>query len=234
MQHLLLLHGALGAAEQLQPLSETLSITYIVHSINFYGHGGVNDIEEFTIEQFANQVYHYLLENKIDKVNIAGYSMGGYVALYLAKQHPEKINKIFTLATKFLWTPAIAGQEIKLLNPEKITEKLPAFASTLEKRHAPNDWKALLKKTAKLMTGLGDQPVLTTEDFQKIEQPILISIGDKDTMVSLEETIDVYRKLKHGYLLVLPATPHPIEKVDMKRLAEEINLFFTTNEKAKV
>ncbi|HET6228289.1 MAG TPA: alpha/beta fold hydrolase [Bacteroidia bacterium] len=226
MQHLLLLHGALGAADQFQPLIAALSNTHHIHAINFYGHGGETNIEAFTIETFADQVLTYLQRNNIDKANIAGYSMGGYVALYLAKKHPEKVNKIFTLATKFLWTPAIAEQEIKLLNPEKMAEKLPAFAQTLEKRHAPNDWKMLLNKTAKMMIGLGNHSPLTSADLQKIDVPVLISTGDKDNMVTLEETIAAYRQLKKANLLVLPATAHPIEKVNIARLASEMELFF--------
>ncbi|HRG51369.1 MAG TPA: alpha/beta fold hydrolase [Bacteroidia bacterium] len=226
MQHLIILHGALGSADQFQSLAGLLNNLYKIHVINFYGHGGATDIEHFSIEKFADQVFQYLTENDIEKANIVGYSMGGYVALYLAKLHSQRINKIFTLATKFHWTPAIAEQETKLLNPEKIAEKLPAFAQALEKRHAPNDWKALLTKTAKLMIDLGNHPSLDATDFQKFETPVLIGIGDKDNMVSLEETIEVYRKLKNANLLVLPATPHPIEKVNVKRLAAEISLFF--------
>ena len=40
MQHLILLHGALGSKEQLQPLATTLQNTFHVHSFNFSGHGG--------------------------------------------------------------------------------------------------------------------------------------------------------------------------------------------------
>jgi len=226
MQDLIILHGALGAADQFQSLKNLLDSRYNVHVINFYGHGGATDVNYFSIELFADQVFQYITENKINRVNIAGYSMGGYVALYMAKRYPEKINKIFTLATKFAWTPSIAEQEIKLLNPEKIAEKIPVFAHILEKRHAPNDWKALLAKTAKMMVDLGNQPLLTAADFQQFETSVLLSIGDKDNMVSLEETIDTYRQLKNANLSVLPATPHPIEKVDMQRLALEINSFF--------
>src|SRR3954468_24899690 len=147
MQHLLLLHGALGSAEQFQPLTHALSDTYHIHSINFHGHGGETDINHFTIEQFADQVFNYLSKHAIDKVNIVGYSMGGYVALYLAKQYPERVHKIFTLATTFISTSEIAENEIKLLNPENMAEKLPAFAQLLEKRHHPSDWKTVLNKT---------------------------------------------------------------------------------------
>src|SRR4029077_13449669 len=102
MQHLLVLHGAIGAKDQLQPLAEKLRSHYIVHTLNFSGHGGETIPATFSIEGFANDVLHYLKQNNIDKINIFGYSMGGYVALYLAKHYPEKVNKAATLATKFL------------------------------------------------------------------------------------------------------------------------------------
>lgn len=226
MQHLLLLHGALGAADQLQALKAALSDKYHVHVLNFKGHGREQDTERFSIEVFADQVLHYLEQHRIEKANLFGYSMGGYVALYLAKLHPDRVHKIFTLATKFLWTPAIAQQEIKMLNAEKIAEKLPAFAQALEKRHAPNDWKKLLQKTAEMMIALGDHAPLNNSDFEQLELPVLIGIGDKDTMVTLEETIHVYRKLKNANLFVLPKTPHPIEKVNLEKLADAIASYF--------
>jgi pimeloyl-ACP methyl ester carboxylesterase len=226
MQHLLLLHGAIGSADQLKPIATAVAHKYIVHTLNFSGHGGEQDIPDFRIESFADDVLHYLRMHKIESVHVFGYSMGGYVALYLAKHHPEKINKVFTLATKFLWNPAIAQQEINMLDANKVAEKIPAFAQILEKRHSPNDWKMVLKKTADMMIVLGNDNPLKKEDYEHIQQPVLIGIGDKDTMVTLEETIEVYRKLKQANLIVFPKTPHPIEKVTVDRLAKEMELFF--------
>lgn len=226
MQHLLLLHGALGAADQLQTLKAALSDKYHVHTLNFKGHGGEPAIERFTIPAFAEQIYDYIRQQQLNKINIFGYSMGGYAALYFAKQHPEHIDKLFTLATKFLWTPAIAQQEIKMLDAAKIAEKLPAFAQTLEKRHAPHDWKVVLKKTAELMTDLGNHAPLNDADLENLEIPVLIGIGDTDNMVTLEETIHVFRKLKNANLIVLPKTQHPIEKVNIEKLADAIAAYF--------
>lgn len=226
MQHLLLLHGALGSTEQLMPLSAFLSEQFKIHTLDFTGHGhSEEESDSFSIELFSKQVLTYLDENAIDKINLFGYSMGGYVSLYFANHHPERVNKVVTLATKFLWTPAIAQQETKMLNPEKIIEKIPAFAYALEKRHFPHDWKRLLQKTAGMMKELGDHPPLNDPDFEQVPHPVLLSIGDKDSMVTLEETIHIFRKLKNANLLVLPNTTHPIEKTNIKKLASEIAIF---------
>lgn len=227
MQHILLLHGAIGAKDQLTPLAEKLSNSFTVHTLSFSGHGGEALPDTFSMEVFANDVLRYLEQNNIPKISVFGYSMGGYVALYLAKHHPGKVEKIFTLATKFLWTPEIAAKETKMLDAEKIAEKIPVFAQALEKRHAPNDWKTVLQKTAAMMISLGANNPLQLNDYENIGHRVLIGIGDKDTMVTLEETIDVYRKLKNANFIVLPQTQHPIEKVNVERLANEIELFFS-------
>ena len=75
MEHLLLLHGAIGAKDQLQPLAKELSEHYIVHSINFSGHGGTDfPNEPFSIQLFANEVLQYLLQNDITQTNIFVYT----------------------------------------------------------------------------------------------------------------------------------------------------------------
>ena len=226
MQHLLLLHGAIGAEIQFESLVEKLSGNFIIHTLNFSGHGGAAMSESFSISQFASQVLDYIDYNKISPTAIFGYSMGGYVALYLAKHHPEKVRCIFTLGTKFEWTPEIAIRETKMLQADIIEEKLPAFAKQLAQRHKPNDWKIVLEKTAEMMIGLGNDNPLTLSDFNSINIPIRIAIGDKDMMVTLEETIAVYRSLPQATLTVFSNTPHPIEKVDTHRLSAALHSFF--------
>ncbi|MCE3280701.1 MAG: alpha/beta hydrolase [Bacteroidetes bacterium] len=226
MQHLLLLHGALGSKDQFADLVSGLNKHFTVHTLNFSGHGGAPMPEKFSMEIFANDVLKYLDENKISKINIFGYSMGGYVALYLAKHSPEKIEKIFTLGTKFHWSPEIAAKETKMMDADKIAEKFPAFADTVSKRHAPVNWKIIMNKTAEMMRGLGNKNLLTLADYESIEHILQIGVGDKDTMVTLEETIEVYRKLKNASFIVLPNTQHPIEKIDINRLTFELMNFF--------
>lgn len=227
MRQLLLLHGAIGAKEQFGALEKALENTYDIHTLNFSGHGGAPMQPDFSIARFADEVLQFLNANQIGKIDIFGYSMGGYVALYLAKNHPERIGKIFTLATKFHWTPEIAQRETKMLDAGKIAEKIPAFAAQLEKRHAPNDWKRVMKQTADMMIQLGDNNPLLPEDYASIANPVRIAIGDKDQMVTLEETVAVYRQLPDATFTVLPDTQHPIEKVATERLASELKLFFS-------
>jgi pimeloyl-ACP methyl ester carboxylesterase len=226
MQAILLLHGAIGAADQLSGLEEELTDSFAVHRLNFSGHGGSAVVDDgFSIPHFASDVIAFLDKKGIDSIHIFGYSMGGYVAMYLAKHHPQKIKKIITLATKFTWDEIIAAQEIKMLNTAKIEEKLPGFAATLQKRHAPNNWKTVLGKTAAMLIEMGKDNPLKAGDYSSIQHPVLLMLGDRDKMVTLDETMEVYKNLPHAQLAILPNTGHPIEMVNQTRLAYEISSF---------
>ena len=125
--NLILLHGALGSMEQFSEAKELLSKEFNVHVFNFSGHGGKRIETPFSIEQFVDDTSTYLDQHQIKSTHIFGYSMGGYVALQLARDHPGKIEKIMTLGTKFNWTPESAENEVRMLVPKVIESKIPKF-----------------------------------------------------------------------------------------------------------
>lgn len=227
MKTLLLLHGALGSATQFDTLKEALSDKFTVTTLNFSGHGG-REIPSsgFSMELFADDIAAHLDNAGIEQADIFGYSMGGYAALLLASRQPERIRSVFTLATKFLWNEEISRKEAAMLNPDKISQKVPAFARQLTERHAPQSWEKVVLQTAEMMVKLGANPLLTHEIAGRLEMPVRVSIGDRDTMVTLDETAAMFRALKNGSLAVLPGTPHPFEKVNIVRLAGELADFF--------
>ncbi|NDK54934.1 alpha/beta fold hydrolase [Pontibacter fetidus] len=229
MENLILLHGALGAAATLGALQQALAGTYHVYTLDFAGHGGQAIPEQgYSIELFAQNVLSFMEQHQLQQAHIFGYSMGGYVGLYLAQQHPTRIKSVFTLATKFAWSEEAAVKEVKLLNPEKIKEKVPRFAAMLADRHTPQLWEQVMHKTADMMQQLGRQPLLTTAILAHIPQPVQVAVGDQDNMVAIEETIQAYRNLPNARLIVLPATQHPLETIAITRLKHEIDIFMAS------
>ena len=223
MKPVLLLHGAIGAKDQLDDLKKILSDAYDVHTLNFTGHGG-REIpnEPLTMDMFARDIISYLDGKDISTVDIFGYSMGGYAAIHTALNHKDRIGKIFTLATKFEWSPEIAEREVKMLDAEKIKAKVPKFAVELALRHGEGNWIKLLEKTAEMMRELGKGKPLK---LNQLSNEAMVAVGDRDKMVSLEETIAAYRAIPKAKLLIIPGTPHPIEQVNIGILADEIEIF---------
>ncbi len=221
MNPVLLLHGALGSKSQLDPLkSELEKRGRHVYAMNFSGHSGEPFGKTFGIEAFADDIARFLSANTISKIDIFGYSMGGYVALWFAHLYPSKAGTIITLGTKFDWSVDSAEKETRKLNPEKIEEKVPAFARILQSRHAPNDWKELLAKTATMMEGLGQNPLLTEKTFNAVRNNVHVLLGDQDDMADRNYSAAVAKMLPQGTFTLLPDTPHPIEKVKLSNITD--------------
>jgi pimeloyl-ACP methyl ester carboxylesterase len=164
-------------------------------------------------------------ENYIKTIDIFGYSMGGYVALWLARFYPERVGKIFTLGTKLKWNAEEVEKEIKMLNPEVTQQKVPAFAQLLVDRHGEHEWKSLMSKTALLLKDLAHTH-LTDQDFIKIQQQVLLSRGGEDNVVTFEETDYAHHLIKNSEFKVYENVGHPIESMPVELLSNEIGRFF--------
>ncbi|MBK8623477.1 MAG: alpha/beta hydrolase [Saprospiraceae bacterium] len=223
---LLLLHGALGAAEQFDTLQNHLAGHYDVHTLDFSGHGTDDFAGHFSMSTFVDDVLKYMDQNKLGQCDIFGFSMGGFVAVSIATQYPDKIHSIMTLGTKWSWDEVTALKETKMLDPEVILQKVPDFARTLEQRHSGSAWKSVLSRTAALMTDLGREGGIPVADLNKLDLPVHICLGSEDRMVTREESVFVAGHIPGAHFALLADTPHPLEKVNMKLLAGEIRKWF--------
>ena len=224
---LLLLHGALGSKSQFLPLLPLLEDHFRLHTLDFEGHGTAPPRERaFRLEHFAENVIEYLDQHTLNRINIFGYSMGGAVGLYLVKSVPERIERIHTLATKFNWTPEVVERERAFLDPDTILRKVPQFADILKERHIASGWRNVFKKTEEMFLNLAVRNVLPEEEMGRISTNVRVGLGDRDQMVSLEETVNVYRLLPNSELQVFPGTPHPLEQVPLPDLVHSLLSFF--------
>lgn len=233
MTPLLLLHGALGSADQFEALMPLLPDNRSIWALNLPGHGGLPVGEPFSMALFAEAILDFMEREDWDEADIFGYSMGGYAALYLALHHPGRVRRIVTLGTKFDWTPETATREAGFLDAEKIETKVPQFAAALSERHAPPDssrpgptgWKLVLKNTAALLHDLGAGQALRQEDFAAIRCPVVILRGELDHMVTEAESRQVAEWLPNGRFETLVGVKHPFEQVDAVMLAQQIGMF---------
>jgi pimeloyl-ACP methyl ester carboxylesterase len=226
MKEILFLHGALGSKEQFENLDSALRDKFKIHTLNFSGHGRrPSHHHAFTIQNFAHEVLDWLNENYIKTIDVFGYSLGGYVALWLARFYPDRVGKIFTLGTKLIWNAEEAEKEIKMLNPEITVKQVPAFAQALAERHGEHEWKSLMSKTGLLMKDLAHTH-LTEQDFIHIQHHILLGQGENDNMVTRQEIEYAHRLLKKSELKIYPGMPHAIEEVPVSLLAHGISGYF--------
>lgn len=221
---IILLHGALGTAKDLEPIALHLNDKgYQTYSFNFSGHGkGAAIPQEFRIDQFAQDLDQFMRGHELVDPIVFGYSMGGYVALYhKANFHDSPIKMIFTYGTKFNWSEKAVMKELPMLNPEHLSEKFPQFIETLKEKHGET-WKQLLLSSAHMMQHLEKLDGLTKEDLNEVDIPVYLILGDQDRMVSTEETQQVHSWLKHSQIKTLSHSKHELERSNLRELANII------------
>ncbi len=222
---LLLLHGALGAASQFDRLKAKLSSHFNLYTFDFTGHGTrSSDQDLLSIKLFSDQLKAFVADHGLEGCDVFGYSMGGYVALHAAADDQELFRKIVTLGTKYHWNPETSAKEASMLHPGKIKEKVPAYAQFLEALHGEH-WTAVLERTASMMKNLGSNPELSIEQLGRITNQVLVGVGDKDKMVTQNESRELSAAIKNSGFSVLPFTPHPLEQADERLIETMIHYF---------
>jgi pimeloyl-ACP methyl ester carboxylesterase len=223
---ILLLHGALGSEQTFDKLRPLLSENYNVYSFDFQGHGSQSAYDKpLTMEGFSAQCLDFMDAHQLKSVHVFGYSLGGYVGLYLAQQHPERILSLFTMGSKWDWNEISAQKETAFLNPVKMQAKVPKFTAQLAAVHGENRWMATVDAVRNFMLVSGKYPSFSESDYKQIPIPILLGVGDKDMTATLEATLNVYRALPNAQLFVAPNTPHPFERVDISLINKLLSIF---------
>ena len=224
---LVLLHGALGSQAQFAPIKQALQYHFTIYTYDLEGHGGKPIPGNYSIVAFEKELIQFMDQHGLKDVPVFGYSMGGYIALSASKNHPGNISKIMTLGTMLKWSPEIAANETKMLDPDIIEVKIPKFAQQLQERHAPQDWKVVMRKIAEMMIDMGNGAAMTDAEFGEVNIPVLVGLGTNDQMVKLEHTLEIVDLIPLAGFRSFEGWKHPVESVNVEELAGAIVEYFS-------
>ena len=225
---LIILHGALGCKEQFQEWKKVLDEYYDCRLCNFTGHGSRSgEGSPFSIEIFSEELKTYIKQNNLKQPHILGYSMGGYVALYTALLTEGILGNIMTIATKFDWNIESSKKEAGYLQPQLMQTKVPQLVEQLKKNHGEINWPIVVNKTAEMILRLGERPLLSVENIGNIKNKIKFCVGDRDKMVSVTETLAIYKIGANASFCVLPNTGHLPETMNPERIKFEWQEFLS-------
>jgi len=92
---IVLLHGFLEERSMWNSYAEKLTNDHRVICIDLLGHGATGCLGYVhSMEDQADAVLAVLAKENIERCNVVGHSMGGYVALALAERAPERMAKL--------------------------------------------------------------------------------------------------------------------------------------------
>ena len=92
---LIILHGFLGMSDNWKTLGTQFAANgFEVHMLDLRNHGRSFHSAAFNYAVMMNDVAEYCSFYQLTKIDIIGHSMGGKVAMLLAVEHPEMVEKL--------------------------------------------------------------------------------------------------------------------------------------------
>ena len=91
---LIILHGLFGMSDNWHNMAKNLSEYFTIYALDLRNHGNSPHTAEMNYKVMAEDVKNFMDNEKIDKANIIGHSMGGKVGMFFANLYPEKIIRM--------------------------------------------------------------------------------------------------------------------------------------------
>ena len=224
---LVLLHGALGTIEScFAGLLPALARHFEVVAVELQGHGHTRDVARpLTYGGMAGDTAAMLDGLGIERAHFVGYSMGGAVALRLALDRPDLVDRLVFAGGAAFDTSGMHRELTAMFDSFDPNELDGTRWHEAYRRVAPDPdaWTSLVIKANQLdRAGVS----VSRERLTDLQVPTLLIIGDAD-VVRPEHTVEMFRLLGGGVpgdvvpappaqLAVLPGTSHVglLDRVD--------------------
>lgn len=220
---IVLLHGANGSAQAVSPLAQALREQWPVVAIpNLLGHGGRPVPDRLSIAGMAEDLLEQLDENGITRAALVGYSLGGYLALYCARHHPQRVSAVCTLATRHVLDDAALARWVDITTRENLVRRSPNRRFELAQEHHPQDWQLVLARNRAMFEDMRRHgSPLSADDLLAIDVPALVISGVADQLVSKEESVRLGQLLR-APILMFDGPAHPLMAVPLEAVARGI------------
>lgn len=204
---IVLLHGFLENASMWKHLASNLEPTNRVICIDLLGHGKTDNLGYIhTMEEMSNAVYSVLNHLEIDNYVVVGHSMGGYVALAMAKQNPKAIRGLCLMNSTY----RADNQNRKSLRQKAI-------------EMVRKNYELVVRTSVMNLFAIDSRTLFSDEIEEVVREALLTSVqgyvAAQRGMMQREDHFNVLKNLKSEKLIIV-GEKDPI--IDYKRIKEEI------------
>lgn len=250
------LHGAWASHAWWKEQIKDLSSDYTIYAIDMLGHGGSSDLEgASSIEEFSDCLYQFMIRENIPDAVLVGWSMGGFIGMQMAMDHPERVRGLILIAARAQRSPRMKARVIfqyfkNLLtmlaifseprNYKKSRPREGAFVNpwlkTEARKHLSRD------ATPDLVDWMAAEMAKTpfrnyfeiarsiwnwnpAEKISSIQAPTLIMAGDQDSIVSPKYSEFIANHIPGSSLKILEAAGHYCILDDARRVNRSIREF---------
>jgi pimeloyl-ACP methyl ester carboxylesterase len=256
----LLIHGMAGSSRTWHDAMQLLARDYTVVAPDLLGHGeSAKPMGDYSLGAYASGLRDLLGALGIERATLVGQSLGGGVAMQLAYQHPEMVERLVLVGSgglgrevswmlRLLTLPA-AEYVMPVLFPRfarRGGEKVVAFFRNRGVRapHIAEIWSAYASltetenrhafiRTVRAVIDPGGQTVCAKDRlYLAAAVPTLIAWGDRDDIIPVQHAYDAHELLPESQLEIFEGAGHFLHVEHPARFAAMLRGFIERTEPA--
>lgn len=196
----LVLHGGLGAIEDMSNQIRALAKSHFVIAADSRGHGRSTDSNApLSYSLMSDDMLKLLDHLQIDRVDVVGWSDGAIIGLDLAMRYPQRIRKLVAISANYdvnglVESPSSDSEIPRAPLRYKLLARDPAHWPTLY-REVVTMWKT--------------QPHYTLNDLGRIKAPTLIMAGEFD-VVKREHSDQLAKAISGSEEVIISGATHGV------------------------
>lgn len=226
-------------------VTNAIASNYPVILFNNRGVGSSNGTTPENVSDMAKDAVDFIRALGYNKVNILGFSLGGFIGQEIAANYPELVNKLILAGTGSIGGKAIAQLESHLEKafvdgPDRVLinlffSKTPssikageAFLERLSERKIDRDSPTSQDTIASQAKAIINYGLATDENntqLKAIKQPVLIVNGNQDNMVDSINSYIMLQNIQNAKLVLWSDSGHGGIFQYSKDFSQEVNSF---------
>ncbi|MGC1783860.1 MAG: alpha/beta hydrolase [Acidobacteriaceae bacterium] len=216
-QPLLLIHGLGSRSEDWAPeMPEYVKQGFRVYAIDLLGCGRTDHPDiAYTVQQQADLVHGFLDAVHVQRADVAGWSMGGWVALRFALEHPERVRRLVAMDSAGLLFPTTLTPEI--FEPRTIPQlkklevllvpdppSLPAFFNRALLRAMQRNFFVVHRTVQSMLT----ENDLLDGRLGELHMPVLLVWGAQDALIPSKVGVRMHQAIPKSVLQIYSGCGH--------------------------
>ncbi|HEX7902295.1 MAG TPA: alpha/beta hydrolase [Chitinophagaceae bacterium] len=231
------LHGITDSWHSFESVLPYLPSNIHAFALSQRGHGDSDrPLSGYRPKDFADDVAAFIRMQHLKSVFIVGHSMGGVIAQKFVLDYPQLVNGVVIIGSdaSFKDNPGIPEfyQEVVKLEGAINKEFMHEFQkSTLAKPIDPVYYDTLVAEGLKVPARVfkaafqGLMEVDYLDELKKIDKPVLIFWGDKDSFCFRTDQEMLVKKIRNSQLMIYQGTGHALHWEEPQKFTDDLVSF---------
>jgi pimeloyl-ACP methyl ester carboxylesterase len=214
---LLLIHGLGARGEDWAPMIPAMAAKgFHVYAPDLLGYGrSAHPDVSYSISMEEAAVVQFMHAVHVKRADVGGWSMGGWVSLKLALDHPEMVDRLVVYDSAGIYFPATFGPELFTPNDVAGVRRLTAMLTPNPRKMPEFVAKAALRKLQanawvirRSMSAMTNGHDLLDFRLNNMQVPTLIVWGAQDALIPLSVGTMMHQDVPHSVLNVMEGCGH--------------------------